>query len=80
MDGSNWRWGPDDAPKDDPFWPPPPRAGDESSFLVILAVAALLVGGSLVLAHKLSDMVKIQSCAIQGRTNCAPIDAPRSER
>ena len=74
MDGSNWRRGPDDMPDEEPFWPPPSSTGDGGpSGLVILLVAALLVGGSYVLAHQLGDMTRIQNCALQGRTNCAPI-------
>jgi hypothetical protein len=40
-------------------------------------VAALLVGGGLVLVHQLAEMVQIQTCAVQGRTNCAPIASPK---
>lgn len=78
MDGSNWRWGPDDAPDGEPFWPPPPAAGHGPSGLVILLVAALLIGSGYFLAHKLGDMVRLQNCIIQGRTNCAPIELPRT--
>jgi hypothetical protein len=73
VDGSNWRWGPNDAPKDDPYRPPPSAADDGPSGLVILVVAALLVTSSLFLVHRIGDMVQIQTCALQGRTNCAPI-------
>jgi hypothetical protein len=77
MDGSNWRWGPEDAPDGEPFWPPPPAEGDGPSGIVILLVAALLVGGGYILVHRLGDMLQIQNCVIQGRTNCAPINLPK---
>lgn len=77
MDGSNWRWGPEDAPEGEPFWPPPPAEREGPSGLVILLVTALLVGGGYLLVHKLADMLQIQNCVIQGRTNCAPITFPK---
>ncbi len=77
MDGSNWRWGSEERPDGEPFWPPPPAEGEGPSGLIILLVAALLVGGSYVLVHKVGDMLRIQNCVIQGRTNCAPIDLPK---
>ncbi len=77
MDGSNWRWGPDDTPDGDPFMPPPPPAGEGPTVFVIFVVSALLIGGGYILAHKLGDMVRIQNCVIQGRTNCAPIEVPK---
>jgi hypothetical protein len=41
----------------------------------LIVVSALVVGG-LLLVHALRDMSRIQDCAMSGRTNCAPIDAP----
>jgi len=38
-----------------------------------LIVIVLLVIVGLFLIHVLRDMSKIQDCAMQGRTNCAPI-------
>jgi len=59
---------PDKEPED----PPPP---DPNHATVIgFAVVALLVILGLYLTHELRDMSKIQDCAMQGRSNCAPID------
>jgi hypothetical protein len=41
-----------------------------------LIVVILLVVGGLFLVHVLQNMSRIQDCAMSGRTNCAPIDAP----
>lgn len=80
MDGSNWRWEPEDAPKGEPLRKFPPVDDEGPSGLVILLVATLLIGASIFLAHRLADMVWIQNCAIQGRTNCVQIDPPNDER
>ncbi|PKU23978.1 hypothetical protein [Telmatospirillum siberiense] len=80
MDGSNWRWGPDDAPEGEPVQPPPPAAGEGPSGFVILLVVAFLLGASCFLAHRLGDMIWIQNCAIQGRTNCVLINPPAEDR
>lgn len=80
MDGSNWRWGPDDAPEGEPIRPPKPAAGEGPSGLVLILVVALLVGASCFLARRLGDMIWLQNCAIQGRTNCVQIDPPGEGR
>jgi len=41
----------------------------------LLVVIVLVVGG-LLLVRVLQNMSRIQDCAMSGRTNCAPIDAP----
>ena len=41
-----------------------------------LAVTALLVVALLFLGRKLATMAEIQDCVWQGRTNCAPLEAP----
>jgi hypothetical protein len=43
--------------------------------VVALIVVALLVLGGLLLEHILSDSSRLQDCAMQGRTNCDPIDS-----
>jgi hypothetical protein len=48
--------------------------------LVALVVVLLLVVAGLVLVHVLQNMSRIQDCAMSGRTNCVPIDAPTSPR
>ncbi len=64
--------------------PPPDGGGDEDdgneddgggpSPVVILGVVLLLVVGGWFLAHKLSELSRIQDCVISGRHNCAPIE------
>jgi hypothetical protein len=76
MDGSNWRWDRDDRPGKSPTSPVPPERTDPFSFGMLLLVAAILVASGYVLTQKLADMERIQDCALQGRTNCAPIMAP----
>lgn len=41
-----------------------------------LAVVALLVVALVFLGRKLATMAEIQDCVWQGRTNCAPLEAP----
>jgi hypothetical protein len=43
--------------------------------LVGLIVIALLVCLGLFLTHVLRDLSRVQDCAMQGRTNCVPIDS-----
>jgi hypothetical protein len=52
---------------------PPSRRGAVIGLIVIVA----LVLGALLLVHALERMSEIQDCAMSGRSNCAPIDAPR---
>ncbi|MDR3438433.1 hypothetical protein [Telmatospirillum sp.] len=78
MDGSNWRWDHDDRPDRDPFWPPPPPASEMPTAAIILLVAALLLASGYTLIQNLGEMVRIQNCTIQGRTNCVSIDVQKS--
>jgi hypothetical protein len=41
-----------------------------------LAIALLLAVLGVFLVQKLSASAKLQDCLMQGRSNCAPIDAP----
>jgi hypothetical protein len=56
-------------PQDDDR-PPDPR----HTTLIALVFVLLLVAGGLFLAHELRKMSQIQDCAMQGRSNCAPVD------
>jgi len=42
---------------------------------LLLALALIVVG--LILVRVLGDAGRVQDCVMSGRTNCAPIDAPR---
>ena len=54
-----------------------PQSPDPRRRAVIgLLVVIVLVVGGLLLVHALQNMSRIQDCAMSGRTNCAPIDAP----
>ena len=53
--------------------PPPSR----TPALVGLLVAGLIVVGGWLLANKLRELGRLQDCAMQGRTNCAPLDMGR---
>lgn len=45
--------------------------------VVGLIICLVLVGGALLLVHKLRAMSELQDCVMEGRTNCAPIDTGR---
>ena len=45
--------------------------------VIAVAVVALLVELGVWIADTIADMEKAQDCAMQGRQNCAPIEAPR---
>ena len=53
--------------------PPDSRRGAVLGLL--LALALIVVG--LILVRVLGDAGRVQDCVMSGRTNCAPIDAPR---
>jgi hypothetical protein len=55
-------------PKPDPRRP---------AMIGLLLLVALILGG-LFLVHVLRAMSHVQDCAMEGRTNCAPIDASGS--
>jgi hypothetical protein len=44
--------------------------------LSILAILAILIGGGIWMANAMYEVRRIQDCAMQGRRNCAPIEAP----
>jgi len=53
--------------------------GDDKRFtasLAGLAIALLLAVLGLFLVQKLSASAKLEDCLMQGRSNCAPIEAP----
>jgi hypothetical protein len=43
--------------------------------LIGLAICLLLVLGGLLLVHELKKTSDLQDCVMQGRTNCAPVEA-----
>jgi hypothetical protein len=63
-------------PEPDPHDSGPPRRGA----LIALLFIVLLIVGALFIEHVLSTESKLQDCVMQGRTNCAPIDADTSNR
>ncbi len=46
--------------------------------LLGLAICLALVLGGLFLVYELKRMSELQDCVMQGRTNCAPVDASGS--
>jgi len=59
-----------DAPRD----PPPPEPDPRRRALLGLIVAVLLVLLGLILVRVLGNAGRLQDCAMQGRTNCAPVE------
>ena len=56
---------------------PDPRApASRRAALLGLLVALLVIVLGLVLVRVLGDSGRLQDCAMSGRTNCAPVDAP----
>jgi hypothetical protein len=55
--------------------PPDPRR----SAMIGLGVVALLVALGLYLIHALGSTSRLQDCVMQGRSNCAPVDASTAE-
>jgi hypothetical protein len=45
--------------------------------LIVVAALALLGALGWYLAHVLSEAARLQDCLLSGRSNCAPIEAPR---
>jgi hypothetical protein len=60
---------------DAPRGPPPPERDPRRGALVGLIVAALLVLLGLIIVRVLGNAGRLQDCAMQGRTNCAPVDS-----
>ncbi len=48
--------------------------------VIALAIVAALVGVGVWLADTIAGMEKYQDCVLQGRGNCAPIEAPAPRR
>jgi hypothetical protein len=47
--------------------------------LIAAAIVILLISSGVWIADTISATVRDQDCALQGRTNCAPIEAPKAE-
>jgi hypothetical protein len=60
----------------EPAPPHPPTPDPRRRAVIGVVVVIVLVVGGLLLVHALQNMSRIQDCAMSGRTNCAPIDAP----
>ena len=59
---------------------PDPRAPVSRRAAVLgLLVTVLLIVLGLVLVKVQGDSGRLQDCALSGRTNCAPIDAPNGD-
>jgi hypothetical protein len=54
---------------------PPPGHDPRRRALLGLIVAVLLVLLGLILVRVLRQSGRLEDCAMQGRTNCAPIDS-----
>jgi hypothetical protein len=48
--------------------------------VIALAIVTLLVGAGVWIADTIVDMQNDQDCVMQGRGNCAPIEAPALRR
>jgi len=48
--------------------------------VIAIAIVAMLVGAGVWIADTIADMEKDQDCVLQGRANCAPIEAPAPRR
>ena len=65
---------------------PAPRTADDEeplstgALIGIGVFLVLLVVSGVWLMNTLRDMGKMQDCAMQGRRNCAPIEAPPRDR
>jgi hypothetical protein len=59
-----------------PTPPDVPTPDPRRRAVIGLLVVIVLVVGGLFLVRVLQNMSRIQDCAMSGRTNCAPIDAP----
>jgi hypothetical protein len=43
---------------------------------ILLALLVVVVGGGIWLANAMFNQRMLDDCVAQGRTNCAPVDAP----
>jgi hypothetical protein len=48
--------------------------------IIALAIVTLLVGAGVWIADTIVDIQNDQDCLMQGRSNCAPIEAPAPRR
>ncbi|HMK85673.1 MAG TPA: hypothetical protein VK437_06930 [Steroidobacteraceae bacterium] len=64
-----------DAPGDDPKSHRRQDANSQRAALLGILICLLLVLGGLVLVYKLKSMSDLQDCVMQGRSNCAPVEA-----
>jgi hypothetical protein len=55
--------------------PEGPVSGRRALLGLILLIA--LICGVLFIMHQLHESARLQDCIASGRTNCAPIEAPR---
>ena len=51
--------------------------GRHRGALLALLVIAVLIAGGIWLARTLHGVGRLQDCVMAGRTNCAPVAAPR---
>jgi len=60
--------------------PGDPRDDEEApnrrGALIALVVVVVLVVGGIVLSQILHGVSQVQDCAMQGRSNCAPVKSP----
>jgi hypothetical protein len=54
----------------------PPEANPRRALVGLIAIVVLIVA-VLFIMHRLHQAAQIQDCVASGRTNCAPIEAPR---
>jgi len=56
-----------------------PRAPETSPRRALIGLAAFVLAilAVLFIVYRLRDAARIQDCVASGRTNCAPIEAPR---
>ena len=48
--------------------------------MIAIAIVTLLVGAGVWIADTITDLERDQDCVLQGRGNCAPIEAPALSR
>jgi hypothetical protein len=70
----------DPRPYVEPTPEPPRNPAPRRGALIALAFIVALIVGALFLEHVLRDESNLQDCVMQGRTNCAPVDATAPSR
>src|ERR1700689_1517469 len=48
--------------------------------VIAIAIVTLLVGAGVWITDTITDLERHQDCVLQGRANCAPIEAPALNR